>query len=302
MSASITTTYAGKEAAGYISESLFQGKTLAGNYCTILANVKNKIAVQRVDITGSLVQTYACDFNSVGTVSIDERILDPTRLMTSFEECITTYEAHWMAEHMKPGANNSEPTPEFKKYIIDLMAKKISQAIEFNLWRGNMTGATAAISGYTSFTGLLRTIDQASPVRVNGATITSSNVYSEIGKVYNAIPSQILGQSIKIFVSYATASAYKFALSGSPLQNQFVGDKPLDFLGIELVVVPGMPDNFMVAANPANLFVGTDLLSDANEIRVVDMRDTLLSDNFRYRANYSFGTQIGYGSEIVLYK
>ena len=62
-----------------------------------------------------------------------------------------------------------------------------------------------------------------------------------------------------------------------------------------------MGANEMVAARSSNLFFGTGLLNDYNEVRVLDMAELDGSQNVRVIMRYTAGTQIGVGSDIVLY-
>ena len=57
----------------------------------------------------------------------------------------------------------------------------------------------------------------------------------------------------------------------------------------------------MVAAEKSNLFFGTGLLNDQNEIKVIDMADIDGSQNVRVVMRYTASVQYGLGSEIVLY-
>jgi hypothetical protein len=57
----------------------------------------------------------------------------------------------------------------------------------------------------------------------------------------------------------------------------------------------------MVAAEKSNLFFGTGLLSDQNEVKVIDMADIDGSQNVRVVMRFTAGVQYGIGSEIVLY-
>ena len=63
----------------------------------------------------------------------------------------------------------------------------------------------------------------------------------------------------------------------------------------------GLPDNTMVAAEKSNLFFGTGLLSDQNEVKVIDMADIDGSQNVRVVMRFTAGVQYGIGSDIVLY-
>ena len=84
--------------------------------------------------------------------------------------------------------------------------------------------------------------------------------------------------------------------------NAYSMNKDYDavFQGLNIAVCPGMPDDTIVAAEKSNLFFGTDLLSDATRIDLLDMANLDGSDNMRLVARYSGGTQIGIGSDIVL--
>ena len=51
-----------------------------------------------------------------------------------------------------------------------------------------------------------------------------------------------------------------------------------------------------------NIYFGIGLLSDHNEVRVLNMADLNGSQNVRFIMRFTGGVQIGIGSEIVLYK
>jgi hypothetical protein len=59
--------------------------------------------------------------------------------------------------------------------------------------------------------------------------------------------------------------------------------------------------NKVVAAQKSNLFFGTGLMSDYNEVKVIDMANIDGSQNYRVIMRYTAGTQFGIGSDIVYY-
>ena len=73
------------------------------------------------------------------------------------------------------------------------------------------------------------------------------------------------------------------------------------FDGVKIAVANGLADNTMVAAEKSNLFFGTGLLNDQNEVKVIDMADIDGSQNVRVVMRYTAAVQYGLGSEIVLY-
>jgi len=126
---------------------------------------------------------------------------------------------------------------------------------------------------------------------------------------FDTIPSAVYGkEDLVIYVGSKIARAYQSALSGnSTLSNNSynnqlnVGEKPSNFQGIEIVMCPGMSDDTIVAAQKSNLFFGTGLLSDHNEVRVLDMANLDGSQNYRVIMRYTAGTQIGIPKDIVYY-
>jgi hypothetical protein len=79
------------------------------------------------------------------------------------------------------------------------------------------------------------------------------------------------------------------------------GSEPLFFDGIRVAMVSGLASDTMVAAQSSNLYFGTGLLSDHNEVKLLDMGDLDGSQNVRVIMRYTAGVQYGIGSDIVLY-
>jgi hypothetical protein len=61
-----------------------------------------------------------------------------------------------------------------------------------------------------------------------------------------------------------------------------------------------MTSSYLVAAQKSNLFFGTGLMSDFNEVRVLDMANLDGSQNYRVIMRYTAGTQFGIGQDIVI--
>ncbi len=80
-----------------------------------------------------------------------------------------------------------------------------------------------------------------------------------------------------------------------------VGEKPFNFNGIEIVWCPGMSASKIVAAQKSNLFFGTGLMSDYNEVKVLDMANIDGSQNYRIVMRFTSGVQFGIGQDIVYY-
>ena len=60
-----------------------------------------------------------------------------------------------------------------------------------------------------------------------------------------------------------------------------------------------MPSDHIVAGQKSNLYFGTGLLSDHNEVKLLDMAD-LMGQNVRVVMRFTAGVQYGIGSDLAL--
>jgi hypothetical protein len=292
---SITTTYAGEFAGKYISAALLSGNTIANGGITVKPNVKYKEVVKKVATSG-LIGNASCDFTDAGSLTLTERILQPEEFQVNLELCKKDFRSDWEAVQMGYSAYDNLP-PKFADFLIGHVAAKVAEQTEQNIWQG--TDATAG-----EFDGLATLLAADSDVvDVTGTTVTSSNVIAELGKIVDAIPSAVYGkEDLKIYVSSNIAKAYVSAQAALGYRDLYhVGKTEMNFQGIPLFVANGLADNDAVAAETSNLYFGTGLLADHNEVKVIDMADLDGSQNVRIVMRFTAGVQYGIGSDIVLY-
>ena len=303
---SITTTYAGEFAGKYISAALLSGKTLAEGNITTVPNVKYKQVMKKV-ATDDIVKDATCDFSDTSTLTLTERILQPEEFQVNLELCKKDFRSDWEAAQMGFSAFDNLP-PSFSDFLIAHVADKVAQRIETNIWTG--TNATAG-----QFDGFITTLGaDADVVDVVGTTSTAANIIEEHGKIADAIPSTVYGsEDMCIYLPADMYRNYVRALGGfgaSGLGAAGTNDQGtqwynmgsgLSFDGIQVVYAPGLSTSDAVAAQKSNLFFGTGLLSDQNEVKVIDMADLDGSQNVRVVMRFTAGIQHGIGSEVVLY-
>jgi len=297
-STSITTTYAGQFSGKYIAAALLSAPTLDKEYITIKPNIKFKEVVKTLTQSNIIVDA-TCDFTATGSVSLNERILQPDEFQVNTQLCKQNFRSDWEAVEMGVSVYDNLPA-SFTDFLIANTAGQVAQQIELNIWSGS-----AALNG--QFAGLLQQLSGSGLPAANfvtaSAQVTSSNVVAELTRVVNAIPNTVYGkEDLYIYVPTNIVKAYQVALGTANYQfNAFTGFAPLNFQGINLAWCPGMPSNIMFAAQKSNLFFGTALLSDKNEVKVLDMADLDGSQNVRVIMRYTAGVQYGIASDIVLY-
>lgn len=303
---SITTTYAGEFAGKYISAALLSGNTLANELITVKPNVKFKEVMKKV-ASDAIVKDATCDFTATSTLTLTERILQPEEFQVNLELCKKDFVSDWEAISMGYSAHSNLPA-NFSDFLIGHVADKVAQKMEQNIWNG--TNATEG-----EFDGFLTTLGADSDVNdvtTSETSITASNVIQELGATADLIPSAVYGkEDLTIYVASNIYRAYVRALGGFASNigaagtdnkgTQWFNGGALTFDGINVELAQGLASNKMVAAEKSNLFFGTGLLSDQNEVKVIDMADVDGSQNVRVVMRFTAGIQHAIGSDIVLY-
>ena len=300
----ITTTYAAEFAGTSVSAALLSGKTLAENLITIKPNIKFKEVMKKVATT-DLVKDATCDFDPTSTLTLTERILQPEEFQVNLQLCKKDFRNDWEAVSMGFSAYDNLP-PSFADFLIAHAADKVAQKMEQNIWNG--TNANAG-----EFDGFKTTLlADADVIDVGAGAVTSTNVVAELGKIVDVIPSAIYGsEDLFIYVSSNIYRGYVRALGGFASNvgaagtdnkgTQWFNGGALTYDGINVVLASGLASNTAVAAQKSNLFFGTGLLNDQNEVKVIDMADIDGSQNVRVVMRFTAGIQHAIGSDIVLY-
>ena len=306
----ITSTYAGEFSGKYISAALLTASTLDAGAVTIMPNIKFKQVIQKVE-TGDLITDGTCDFVASSSVTLSEVILQPEEFQVNLQLCKSDFLSTWDAIQMGYSAfnNNGLPT-SFSDYLIGYVASKVAAANEINLWTGNLGGAQAG--EYNGFETLAAA--DATVLDVAGAVpLTAANIIDEMQKVVDLIPNALYGkEDLTLYISNKAQKLYVRALGGFSVAatsnagsenrgTQWYDNGSLTFGGVPIFVARGMSDNTMIAAEKSNLFFGTGLMSDYNEVRTIDQTPITGSQNVRIIMRFTAAAQIGVGANVVYY-
>ena len=290
---SITTSYAGEKASGFISAALLSASTLDKGGITIKPNVKYKSVMQKLAL-GDVIADASCDFTASSTVTLTERYLQPEDFQVNLELCKADFESDWLS--IEQGFSSFDELPKsFADYLIAHVAAKVAQKTEQNIWNGDEDNAG-------EFDGLvLLAAADGDVVDVTGAAITPSNIIAELGAVVDAIPDTVYGSDdLSIYISQADARSYVRAQAALGYKDLYhVGQTDMDFEGVRLFVANGLQSGQMFAAQKANLFYGTSLMNDMNEVKLIDLADIDGSQNVRVVMRFQSGVNYAIGSEIV---
>lgn len=301
---SITTTYAGEFAGKYISAALLSANTIEKGGIEVKPNIKFKEVIKKL-ATGALIANGGCDFAATSSVTLTERIIEPETFQVNLELCKADFRSDWEAVSMGYSAFDSLPKT-FQDFLLAHVVAKVAEKNEQNIWGG----VNANAGEYDGFVTLAKL--DATVVDVAKATVTASNVIAQLGAIVDAIPSSLYGkEDLFLYVSQNIARAYVRALGGFASNlggagtmnegTQWYNGGELSFDGVRIFVANGLADNHAMAAEKSNLYFGTGLLSDHNEVKVIDMADIDGSQNVRIVMRFTAAVQYGIGSDIVLY-
>jgi len=308
---SITTTYAGQFAGKYISAALLSAPTIENGGVTVMPNIKFKSVIQRLE-TANVLEDASCNFQTNSTVSLTERILEVKDLQVNMELCKSQFHSTWQG--IEQGFSSFDVLPKsFADYLIAHVASQVASDNEVSLWNGS-----SAVSG--EFDGLFSTalVDPLLPPAqlINNAVITPANVIAQLALVDAAIPASLYGKAdLKIYVSQNVAKAYVSALGGfgalgvnsqanagvNSMGTMWYTNGALSYNGVPIFMANGLPNNSMMATTTSNLYFGCSLLSDTQEVRVIDMADIDGSQNVRVIMRMAAGATYGVIEDIVVY-
>ena len=309
----ITTTYAGEFAGEYIAAALLSASTIDDGGLTVKANIAFKEVIKKL-ATNALVTAASCDFTPTSTITLTERIIQPVELQVNLQLCKYDFVNDWEAQSMGYGLGQSLP-PKFSDFMLAHVAAEVAQNTEFCIWQGDT--AAGSNNSFDGFEKLIAAAALAGDIpagqQVTAGTLDAANIVTELSKVVDAIPATLYGkEDLFIYIGSAAAKYYVQALGGfganglgangvENMGTQWWNNGSLTVNGVKIFVSPGLSANKMYAAQRSNLYFGTGLLNDTNQVKVLDMTDLDASNNVRMVMRFTSAVQFGIASDIVEY-
>jgi hypothetical protein len=292
---SLTTTFAGREAAGYIRAAFLSNESLAA--VTFKENIEYKQVVRKL-VDSITFANATCDFTPTGTVTLTERILVLEKFQVHRQLCKKDFLADWEAKSEQDGFLHASLTDAL---IANVMAG-VAANNERLMWQGVNATAGEYAGFETLFLADAAVLDVSSP-----EAITTANVIEEMNRLVLTLPTRVRRATEKpvIAVSSNVAEAFRTAILGLGGGSYLYQGETVKMTWqgqYDIVECPGMSDDTMAFYQKSNLWFGTNLLDQWNNVAVLDMYQYDLSDNVRFAASFFAGVQYGFGDEIAFYQ
>ena len=274
-----------------IKKSVLEGRTL--EYVTVQPDIKSSASINIIDST-LVAQAGACGWNVAGTTILSQRDISVCSLKVNEAICLDTLESYYTQKMMNPGSYN-ESIP-FEQIFAEDKSDKISDLIENIVWKGN------TVSG----SGNLALCDSTVAGNVDAVTaITAANVIDIVDGIVGVVPADIIdADDLILFMSYSEFRTYAKALRDANLfhydgsENQG-GEFTMMVPGtnVRVVAVKGLNGTSRMAlSRVANLYVGVDMLNDAEDSRIFYSQD---NDEVRFLAKWKLGVQTAFPEFVV---
>jgi len=292
---SLTTTYAGREAAGYIRAAFLSNESLTA--VTIRENIEYKQVIRKL-VDNVSFEAPTCDFTPLGTVTLTERILTLEKFQVHRQLCKKDFLADWEAK----SEQNGQLHASLADAIIANVLAGVAARNEVLIWQGVNANSGEYAGFETLFLADAAVLDVADP-----EAITSANVIDEMAKLVATLPTRVKRATEKpvIAVSSNVAEAYRTAILGlGGGYYLYQGESVvMNWQGqYDVIECPGMSDDTMAFYQKSNLIFGTNLLDQWNNVALLDMYASDLSDNVRFACSFFAAVQYGFGDEIAFYQ
>lgn len=282
--------------AGEIFIQVFKKADTINKGCiTVLPNVIGTGYLPKISHSQALAE-YSCGFTPSGTVTYTDKSVATKKYEIKDELCKDDFHATFQAQAAGLFGASSEIPATIADAILLAMVNNAGALIDTQIWQGN--------NGTAQFNGLLvQFVADADVVDVGGTASTVANVQTELAKVYNAIPEEVINEDdLVIAVSPGVARNYKQSQVANYMVGSPVGDKTLDYIGVRMESIAGLPANTMVAYRVKNLGLLTGLEADLNEVRVIDLDAADGSGLLRTKMVFNAGVGYSFGDQVVYYR
>jgi len=290
----VSSNYAGKVAGEIIGKTFKEADTLRLGLVTLAPNVNNKLNMRRIRYTDGTT-AYSCGFTPAGAIVLNERVLEPVKLMNPFQVCKEDFRATWSEDSMGASASNVNAPADIMEAIQVEMLGQTAEDVDYKIWNGDATNTD-------EWDGFLKLfLADSAVIDVDIDAVTEANVVAQLKLALGAIPIPLRRKNLNVMVSPDVFQFYSFSLTTPAITNGLgAEEKQMKFGRYTLTEVNGLPANTIVIAEAKNLVFGTGLEADFNTIALVDEDEIgLLTGQVRGKMVYSGGVNYYNSEEIV---
>jgi len=297
--------YTNENAMSLIKEAILKGRT--ADLITVQGGVKSAATINRLSSTLN-AQAGACGWSATGSTVLDQRTITVCDIKINEAICLNTLEDYYTQVMMNPGSYN-ESIP-FEQLFAENKREAVSALIEDLIWRGDVSGGSGNLALCDGFLDLFNG-NQAllgAYATYSGSALSAGNAVATVDAMVAAVPANVIGEAdLHLFMSYADYRTYAtalrnanlFAYNGAENQGQDFSQM-VPGTNVRAIAVRGLngAGGALVLTPASNLYLGTDLLNDAEDFKIFYSQD---NDEVRFLSKWKMGVQVAYLENVVYY-
>lgn len=267
---------------------------------TLQTGVKTESALNLLNTEVIFQDGSACGFNAQGSTKITQRTISAPIVKVNMEFCDKDLLKTCLQHNVRVAAG--QKTLPFEQDFIEDVVKNVNLACEKMVWQGDTAKSEDNVLKWTD--GLLKHLTNAdNTIKMTHYNIQQDEpVVKKVDAVVMKIPTAILKNAV-IFMGYDYFRSYMMEMKDLNLFHYNAdgietGEVMYPGSTIKIKAVSGLDGTgAIVAADPSNLYYGTDLQDDQEKFDFWYSRDNGV---FRLAIEFGLGTQVAFPNEVVL--
>ncbi len=294
-------------AEAFYAQAYLGSTEIADNFRT-LPGIKYKTKIGTVTFGTGLLATSPCNFPNLNTDDLSSHEVDVCALSAMAQVCQFDLEQSFVSLQMSAGSNGDFSVANFFNFYWSEMANAVNGQIEALRWQGDVLSPNPQLALCDGYEKQLAASVVAGDV-INGGTgtITTFSGVGGLGAKLEAafalVPAAIASRTadLRIYMPTQLVNIYRLGVASGNTQAFITQDLSLTYLGIKIVLCPGMSNNTFVITLKDNLIFAFDGEGDPSDLRAVNLSDTVAEPVIRTRANMKVGFSFVNPTDIVYY-
>ena len=286
-------------AEAFYAQAYLGSSDIVDNFRT-LPGVKFETALGAVTF-GDILQPSNCAFTAP-TDTLSAKIMSVCALSAMAQICQFELEQSFVSLQMAQGSNGDFSVANFMNFYWSEMANSINGSIESLRWQGDSSllpaNPLSLCDGYEVQLGAA--LSGVIPYSMTPAP-TFAQLLTDLEAAFALVPANIASRTadLRIYLPTQLVNIYRLGVASGNTNAYITQDLALTYLGIKIVLCPGMSNDHLVITLKDNLIYLFDAESDPSDLRAVNLSDTVAEPYLRTRANMKIGFNFVNPADIV---
>ena len=286
-------------AESFYAQAYLGNSEIVDNFRT-LPGVKFEVKIGTVTF-GDILQPSTCAFTAP-TDQLTAKSMSVCALSSMAQICQFDLEQSFVSLQMAQGSNGDFSVASFMSFYWSEMANSINGSIESLRWQGDSSllpaNPLSLCDGYEVQLGAVGS--GVIPYSMTAAP-TFAQLLTDLEAAFALVPATISSRTadLRIFLPTQLVNIYRLGVASGNTNAYITQDLALTYLGIKIVLCPGMSNDHLVITLKDNLVYLFDGEGDPSDLRAVNLADTVAEPYIRTRANMKIGFNFVNPQDIV---